>query len=162
MLATDLPFLRLAIAQACKARECGEEPFGAVLVCDGEVVAESHSRRAELHDPTAHAELLVIREYCQSRGLLTLEGYALYASTEPCPMCAGAIHWARISRVVFSVSQAMLQSISGGRLKPPAEPIINCGSRRIEVVGPLISEEGLAVFAGYTFAGMERRSNHDR
>ena len=67
-------------------------------------------------------------------------------------MCAGAIHWARISRVVFSVSQAMLQRISGGRLKPPAEPIINCGHGKAEVVGPLLPEEGLAVFEGYAFA----------
>jgi len=54
--------------------------------------------------------------------------------------------------VVFSVSQAMLQSISGGHLKPPAEPIINCGRRKAEVVGPLLPEEGLAVFEGYVFA----------
>jgi tRNA(Arg) A34 adenosine deaminase TadA len=151
MPASDLHFLRRAISLARKARESGEEPFGAVLVYNGEVVAETHSRKIALSDPTAHAELLLIREYCPRSGLLSLEGHTLYASAEPCPMCAGAIHWARISRVVFSVSQAMLQSISGGRLKPSAESIINCGSEKIEVVGPLIPEEGLAVFEGYTF-----------
>ena len=148
----DEHFLRLAISLARRARESGEEPFGAILVYDGKVVHEAHSRRNELSDPTAHAELNLIREYCQSSGLLSLQGHTLYASTEPCPMCAGAIHWARISRVVFSVSQALLQRISGGRLKPPAEPIINCGRRKAEVVGPLLPEEGLAVFEGYAFA----------
>ena len=66
-------------------------------------------------------------------------------------MCAGAIHWARIARVVYSVSQAMLQGESGGRPKPACEPIVNMGNSRAEVIGPLLPDEGLAVFQGYTW-----------
>jgi tRNA(Arg) A34 adenosine deaminase TadA len=66
-------------------------------------------------------------------------------------MCAGAIHWARISRVVYSVSQAMLQHLSGGRPKPSARSLLDLGSRGVEVVGPLLPQEGLAVFEGYAF-----------
>jgi pyrimidine deaminase RibD-like protein len=96
--------------------------------------------------------LRLISECCQAQRRISLKGYTLYASTEPCPMCAGAIHWARISRVVFSVSQAMLQQLSGGSPKPGCAGIINTGKPQAEIVGPLLPEEGLAVFDGYTFA----------
>jgi tRNA(Arg) A34 adenosine deaminase TadA len=67
-------------------------------------------------------------------------------------MCAGAIHWARIARVVFSVSQAMIQERSGGHPKLDCAAIINAGHRQVEIVGPLLAEEGLTVFDGYTFS----------
>jgi tRNA(Arg) A34 adenosine deaminase TadA len=147
----DEAFLRLAISLARQGRERGGHPFGAVLVRDGVVVHQVYDRCVEYSDPTFHSELSLISEYCRAHRIMSLEGYTLYASTEPCPMCAGAIHWARISRVVFSVSQAMLQELSGGRPKPTAASIINIGHQMIEVVGPLIPEEGLAVFEGYAF-----------
>jgi tRNA(Arg) A34 adenosine deaminase TadA len=148
----DEKFLRLAIALARQGRERGGHPFGAVLVRDGEVMHQVYDRCVELSDPTYHSELSLISEYCRTHRIMSLEGYTLYASTEPCPMCASAIHWARISRVVFSVSQAMLQERSGGSPKPSAASIMNSGQQPIEVVGPLIPEEGLAVFEGYMFA----------
>ena len=148
----DEHFLRQAIALARQARQQGGEPFGAVLVTNGAVVHQAWDRCAEFSDPTFHAELRVISEHCQAQRRITLKGYTLYASTEPCPMCAGAIHWARISRVVFSVSQAMLQQLSGGSPKPDCASIINTGAKQAEIVGPLLPEEGLAVFDGYTFA----------
>ena len=148
----DEHFLRLTIALARQARRQGGEPFGAVLVVDGAVVHQTWDRCVEFSDPTFHAELRVISEYCQAQQRITLKGYTLYASTEPCPMCAGAIHWARISRVVFSVSQAMLQQLSGGSPKPDCASIINTGTQQAEIVGPLLPEEGLAAFDGYTFA----------
>ncbi len=157
MMATgDEQFLRLAMALARQARQQGGEPFGAVLVVDGSVVHQAWDRCAAFSDPTFHAELRVISEYCQAQQRISLKGYTLYASTEPCPMCAGAIHWARISRVVFGVSQAMLQQLSGGSLKPGCAGIINTGTRQAEIVGPLLPEEGLAVLTGYTFARKER------
>jgi len=147
----DEEFLRLAIELARQGRERGGHPFGAVLVRDGEVVHQVYDRCVELSDPTFHSELSLISEYCRAHRIMSLEGFTLYASTEPCPMCAGAIHWARISRVVFSVSQAMLQERSGGSPKPSAASIMNTGQQPIEVVGPLIPGEGLTVFEGYTF-----------
>ena len=148
----DEHFLRLTFVLARQARRQGGEPFGAVLVTNGAVVHQAWDRCAEFSDPTFHAELRVISEYCQAQRRISLKGYTLYASTEPCPMCAGAIHWARISRVVFSVSQAMLQQLSGGSPKPGCASIINTGAKQVEIVGPLLQEEGLAVFDGYTFA----------
>ncbi|HVO68736.1 MAG TPA: nucleoside deaminase [Aggregatilineaceae bacterium] len=148
---SDEDFLRLAIALAHQGRERGGHPFGAVLVRGGKVVHQVYDRCAEFSDPTFHSELSLISEYCRAYHVMSLEEYTLYASTEPCPMCAGAIHWARISRVVFSVSQAMLQELSGGSPKPNAASIINATRYPIEVVGPLIPEEGLTVFEGYAF-----------
>jgi tRNA(Arg) A34 adenosine deaminase TadA len=148
---SDEQFLRHAIALARHARQRGGEPFGAVLVVEGAVAHQAWDRCAEFSDPTFHAELRVISEYCQAQRRTLLKSYTLYASTEPCPMCAGAIHWARISRVVFSVSQAMLQQLSGGSPKPGCASIINTGVQQVEIVGPLLPDEGLAVFDGYTF-----------
>jgi tRNA(Arg) A34 adenosine deaminase TadA len=149
MTADDTTFLRLAIDLARRAREAGADPFGAVLVRDGHVLHQAGDRSFALSDPTYHAELAVISEYCRQAGTMSLAGCTLYASTEPCPMCAGAIHWARLARVVFSVSQVMLQQFSGGHPKPPCGPIINMGIARAEVVGPCLADEGLAVFEGY-------------
>ena len=151
MASSDEAFLRLAIALAHQARQHGADPFGAVLVAGGTVVHQAYDRSVERSDPTCHAELSLISEYCRAHQRFSLDGYALYTSTEPCAMCSGAIHWARISRVIFSVSQAMLQQLSGGQSKQGCASIINSGHRRVEIVGPLLPEEGLAVFDGYTF-----------
>ncbi len=153
----DDDFLRIAIRLAQQARDAGEDPFGAVLVRGGAVVFQAHDRSIELCDPTAHVELQIIREYCQAQHTMSLEGYTLYCSAEPCLMCAGAIHWARISRVVFSVSQAMLQQISGGKPKPSAASLINTGNRTVDVIGPVLPKEGLAVFKDYTFVSKTQR-----
>jgi tRNA(Arg) A34 adenosine deaminase TadA len=149
MESEDEHFLRQAIALARQAREAGADPFGAVLVRDGVVLHQSLDRSVALSDPTFHAELSVISEYCRAQQVFALQGCTLYASAEPCPMCAGAIHWARISRLVYSVSQAMLQERSGGRPKLACTAILF--PHQTEVVGPLLPDEGLAVFEGYPF-----------
>jgi tRNA(Arg) A34 adenosine deaminase TadA len=154
----DEKFLRIAIDLAKQARQNNEYPFGAVLVFEDAVMHSGHDRSVGLCDPTAHAELQVIREYCQSNRRMSLAGYTLYCSTEPCVMCSGAIHWARLSRVVYSVSQEMLQQASAGRIKPKAEALINIGSKKVEVVGPLLPEEGFAVLADYPFTAKAQRA----
>ena len=152
MQSLDEQFLRQAIALAHQGREHGADPFAALLVIDGTVRHQSRDRSVEMSDPTFHAELSVISEYCRAQQVFALEGATLYTSSEPCPMCSGAIHWARISRVVFSVPQAMIQQRSGGRPKLDCAAIINAGHRQVEIVGPLLVDEGLAVFEGYTFS----------
>jgi len=76
-------------------------PFGALVVRDGSGIAEGVNRVASTNDPTAHAEVLAIRQACQKLGLFELKTCELYTSCEPCPMCLGAIYWARLSRVYF-------------------------------------------------------------
>lgn len=157
MASSDERFLRLAIDLAHQARRLGADPFGAVLVANDAVVHQAYDRSVECCDPTFHAELGVISEYCREQQRFSLDGYTLYTSTEPCAMCAGAIHWARVSRLVFSVSQAMLQWFSKGEPKPGCAGIINSGRRQVEIVGPLLPEEGLAVFDGYAFVPKAER-----
>ena len=76
-------------------------PFGAVVVKDGSIIAEAANKVTATNDPTAHAEVLAIRQACQKLGLFELKTCELYTSCEPCPMCVGAIYWARLSRVYF-------------------------------------------------------------
>jgi tRNA(adenine34) deaminase len=152
MNAHDETFLRQAIQLGRDARACGERPFGAVLVANGQIVAQAGDQCRALSDPTAHAELRVISTYCHTTDTFSLDGYTLYSLTEPCVMCSGAIKWAQVSRVVFSVPQAMLQTISGGLQKPTCDSLVNTGGRHIEVCGPYLLEEGLAVYGGFDFA----------
>lgn len=91
----------LALEEADKAALRGEVPVGAVLVKDGTVLARDGNRTLELNDPTAHAEILVIRKACQDLGSQRLPGCDLYVTLEPCPMCAGAISFARIRRLYY-------------------------------------------------------------
>lgn len=94
-------FMEEALQQARLAEERGEVPIGAVLVKDGEVLAADGNRTLELNDPTAHAEVLVIREACRILKSQRLPDCDLYVTLEPCPMCATAISFARIRRLYF-------------------------------------------------------------
>lgn len=154
---SDELFLRRAIELAHSSRQNGERPFGAVLVVGDQIVAESGDGCRTLSDPTAHAELRVISDYCQASKLIHLDGYTLYSVAEPCVMCSGAIKWAGISRVVFSVPQSMLQTVSGGIPKPSCASLVNSGGRHIEVCGPYLLHEGLAVYEGFDFAQHRRQ-----
>ena len=93
--------MRRAIAQAEEAWEVGEVPVGAVVVCDGAVVAEGFNRRESWQDPTAHAELIAMRRAAAELGTWRLEGCTCYVTLEPCAMCAGLMINARLERVVF-------------------------------------------------------------
>ncbi len=94
----------LAFAAAREAADLGEVPVGAVLVRDGAVIATAGNRPRALHDPTAHAEILAIRAACAALGDERLPGCDLYVTLEPCPMCAGAISFARIRRLYYAAS----------------------------------------------------------
>ena len=161
MSSLDVDFLRRAIDLAKTAREHGEYPFGAILVVNQQLVHQATDHCLSYADPTAHAELLVISEYCRTQRILDLDGYTLYSCVEPCVMCSGAIKWARISRVVFSVSQATLQQLNGGRPKPSCADVVNSGGRPIAVDGPLLPDEGLAVWADFDFKPKRERLTTD-
>jgi tRNA(adenine34) deaminase len=97
----DITYMALALDEARAAAAIGEVPIGAVVVCDGAVVARAHNTREVETDPTAHAELIAIREASQRLGRWRLSDCTVYATLEPCPMCAGAMHQARIERLVY-------------------------------------------------------------
>jgi len=97
----DIEWMARALALAREAGECGEVPVGAVLVRDGAVVGKGRNRPIADHDPTAHAEIVAIREAARRCANYRLPGTTLYVTLEPCPMCAGAIIHARVERLVF-------------------------------------------------------------
>jgi guanine deaminase len=98
-------FLRQAIQIAVDSVRAGGGPFGALVVKDGAVVATGANRVTLVNDPTAHAEILAIREACRLLGVFQLEGCDVYTSCEPCPMCLGALYWARPSRVYYAATR---------------------------------------------------------
>lgn len=96
-------FLRRAVELSRRSLETGEGgPFGAVLVRNGEILAEGWNRVLATNDPTAHAEVLVIREACRAQSAFRLPGAVLYASCEPCPMCLSAAYWAGLERIYYA------------------------------------------------------------
>ena len=97
-------FMDVALDEARAAAARGEVPVGAVIVCDGSIVAQNGNRTREFNDPTAHAEMLVIREACAALKSERLTGCDLYVTLEPCAMCAGAISFARLERLYFAAS----------------------------------------------------------
>lgn len=123
-------FMEKAIEEAINAASEGEVPVGAVAVAGGEVIARGHNLRESLQDPTAHAEMIVIREASGRLGKWRLTDLTLYVTIEPCAMCAGAIVLARIPRVVFGAED--LKAGAGGSLfQILQEPALN---HRVELV----------------------------
>jgi guanine deaminase len=100
--ATHERFLREAVRLARESVEAGGGPFGALVVKDGEVVATGTNRVTVDLDPTAHAEIVAVRAACDALGSFQLDGCDVYTSSEPCPMCLGALYWARPRRVFFA------------------------------------------------------------
>jgi len=132
-------FMRLALAEADLAPAHGDVPVGAVVVsADGQVLAQDHNRREERGDPTAHAELLAIREATRRLSGWRLEGATVYVTLEPCAMCAGALVNARIARLVFGAADpkagAVVSLFEIGR-----DPRLN---HRFQIEAGLMAEEG--------------------
>ena len=101
-MSADIEFIRRAIALAEASIEAGGGPFGAVVVHQGAVIGEGSNQVTASHDPTAHAEVEAIRNACKKLGGFSLENCTIYTSCEPCPMCLGAIYWARLDRIVYA------------------------------------------------------------
>jgi tRNA(Arg) A34 adenosine deaminase TadA len=143
----DESALRLAFAVAAKAREHGNHPFGGVLIGPkGDVLLETEIVYMPARDMTAHAERLLATAASRQYRPAELAGCTMYTSAEPCAMCAGAVYWAGIGRVVYGLSEARLKQITGSHeenptLELPCRTVFAAGQRKVEVVGPLLEEE---------------------
>jgi len=137
----DLDHLRLAITVAWRAREHGNHPFGAVLADEhGQVLLEAENTVITERDSTGHAETNLVRLATQRFTSEQLTRATLYASTEPCAMCAGAIHWSQIGRVVYAFSEADLYALIGPspeHLVLPCREVFARSERQVEVHGPV-------------------------
>ncbi len=137
----DLLYMRLALDTARAAAAIDEVPIGAVLVREGQVLATAHNYREVWQDPTAHAEILAIREAAARLGSWRLTGATLYVTLEPCTMCIGAMVLARVARVVFGATDPKAGAC-GSLFTIPAEPRLN---HRVEVTGGILAEDSEAL-----------------
>ena len=113
MTTADKAWMREALRLSQQAVAHGNEPFGAVLVKDGELVYSNENQIYTRHDPTFHAEAGLLREFCRETGITDLRAYTLYSSCEPCFMCSGAMVWVKLGRLVYGASNRDLEKILG-------------------------------------------------
>ena len=148
----DLFFLSLALDEGRVAADLGEVPIGALLVENNEIVTRGHNMRESLNDPTAHAEIIAIREASRRLGRWRLTGSTLYVTSEPCPMCAGAIVQARVKRLVFGAYDKKGGGC-GSIVNIPENERLN---HRVEVIGGVQAEEGRQLLQTF-FRGLRER-----
>jgi tRNA(adenine34) deaminase len=144
-MATDADFMQQALAQARQAAGAGEVPVGAVLVHQGQVIASAHNAPISTHDPTAHAEIRVLREAAGRLGNYRLEDCELYVTLEPCPMCAGAMLHARLKKVVYGAPDPKTGA-AGSVLNVFAQRLLN---HQTEVRGGVLAETCSAVLQDF-------------
>jgi guanine deaminase len=150
----DNPFMARAIQLSIDNVRSGRGgPFGAVVVKDGNIIAEGANQVTSTNDPTAHAEMVAIREACGKLGAFELEACEIYTSCEPCPMCLGAIYWARLSRVYFANADADASRVGFDDSLIYRELALPYSQRKIPMV-QLMREEALAAFRAW-----ENKSN---
>jgi len=135
----DEAYMTLALEEARTAAAEGEVPVGCVVVHRGNVIARAHNLRESLQDPTAHAEIVALRQAAEVLGHWRLEGATVYCTVEPCCMCAGALVNARVARLVYGVADPK-SGACGSVLNVPAERRLN---HRFEVLGGVLEAEAL-------------------
>lgn len=151
----DGTYLRQAIAWSCTARARGNRPFGAVVIgVKGELLAEAYCNTTETGDCTGHAETNAVRQLSPKVSRETLAQATLYSSAEPCVMCAGAIFWSGIGRVVFGIDAVRLREFRGERPEQrdaelSCRDVFAASPHPIECIGPALIEEASAPHVGF-------------
>lgn len=133
--------MRVALSEAKQAAQLGEVPVGAVIERGGEVIAAAHNEREALKDPTAHAEMIAIRQAASHLGGWRLPGCTIYVTIEPCPMCAGAIYQARIERLVYGAADEKAGA-AGTLFDITNDERLN---HRIDVTAGILADEAASV-----------------
>jgi tRNA(adenine34) deaminase len=142
---TDHRFMAEALEDAREAAERGEVPIGAVLVIDNETIARAGNRTITHCDPTAHAEILALRDAALKTGNYRLLGATLYVTIEPCAMCAGAMIQARIARLVYGADEA-----KGGAVRSCFEVLSHDRTNhRVDITAGVLAEESVALLQGF-------------
>ena len=134
--------MRMALDEAQRA----DFPFGAVIVRDGNVIARGANHGRTRHDPTAHGEMVAIRNAVESPGADALKGATLYTTGEPCPMCMGAIIWCHIGRVVYAASIDQLATLMDQIMVPGAYIAARASFAPVSMTGGVLADEAMALF----------------
>lgn len=145
MTDADVLFMRRALELARDAEACGEVPVGAVIVKDGEIVAEGSNRPIRSHDPTAHAEIVAMRAAAMALENYRIPGTTLYVTLEPCPMCTGAMVHARVERLVYAASDPRTGA-AGSVFDLACNDALN---HRMEVIGGVLANESAALLQAF-------------
>lgn len=147
---TDERLLRAAIALSAQARAAGNQPYGALLAdSQGRVMLEASNTQVTARDCTGHAELNLMRDASQRYSPAELAGCTVYASGEPCPMCAGAIYWSGVRRVVYGLSIETMTALGGpsaDELALQCREVLARGTHLVELLGPALEDEARRVF----------------
>jgi len=141
----DEDYMRAAMGLAQQAWDTGEVPVGALVVCDGEVVGRGYNQPISSHDPTAHAEVMALRDAAARLGNYRLVGCTLYVTMEPCVMCAGAILHARVARVVYGAKEYKTGA-HGSIMDVFAEPRLN---HHCAIAGGMLADDCAALISGF-------------
>ena len=145
----DEKFMREAIRLSRLAVEHGNEPFGAVLVKNGEIVFSNENQIYTRHDPTFHGEAGLIREFCAQTAITDLREYTLYSSCEPCFMCSGALVWVKLGRLVYGASNMELEHILGNEGCNCSRMVFEHSFWQPEVTEGILREEALEILEKY-------------
>lgn len=145
LLSEDEKWMRHALTLAREAEGLGEVPVGAVLVRDGQLVAEGFNQPISQNDPTAHAEVVALRAAAQVESNYRLPNTTLYVTVEPCTMCAGSLVHARIKRLVYGASEPRAGAVAS-QLQVLSQPFYN---HRVEVQGGVLAEECAELISGF-------------
>lgn len=143
--ATDEHWMRQALALATRGAELGEVPVGALVVRDGEVIGEGWNQPISGHDPTAHAEVVAMRDAAARLGNYRLTGATLYVTIEPCTMCFGALMHARIARLVYGATEPRAGTCVS-QLRLPEQTFYN---HRVVVTGGVLADDSAALLRGF-------------
>ena len=135
---TDEQWMRQAMEVAREGVDAGQTPFGACIVWEGQLLAAAHNCVWDRTDPTAHAEVLAVRDACRKLDTIDLTGGAIYCTCEPCPMCFAAIHWAKLSKVVFGARIADAEAAGFGEMHISNEQMKRRGGSSVEIVGDVL------------------------
>ena len=147
--ADDERFMRIALERARAGMEDGGSPFGAVVVRSGEVIAAEHNVVLQTHDPTAHAEVTALRAAARVLGTHDLTGCTVYSTTEPCPMCFSAIHWAHCDRIVYGAGIADAAAAGFRELAISNESMALLGGSDVTIEGGVLAADARAQFAEF-------------
>lgn len=145
----DEVFMKKAIELSVSAAEHGNEPFGAVLVKNGEIVYTNENQIYTRKDPTFHAEFGLIRRFVEETGITDLSEYTLYSSCEPCFMCCGAMVWTYLGRLVYGASDVDLCNILGVQGSECSEIVFKNSGADIKVSSGVLRDEALEVLEKY-------------
>ncbi len=145
----DEVFMQKAIELSRLAVAHGNEPFGALLVRDGEIVFTNENQIYTRHDPTFHGEAGLIREFCAQTGVTDLRDYTMYSSCEPCFMCSGAMVWVKLGRLVYGASNIELEAILGNEGCSCSQMVFDHSFWQPQVTAGVLREESLSILREY-------------